>query len=848
MAEGSFVTPYYTPPEGSKYTRRIKVGWRSTNNAANNTSTITWDCVVDATSTNNNLFIIGGPIYVSINGTRVLSLTGQRKLEGALKLGSGSISVPHGSDGKKTVAVSIEAAIYYNAINNTYYGNIGMTPNPVYNLTTSAGTGSTISVSRVSSPAGGTGAISAGTNVLYHGDVIKVTFGANDHYVVAGRTVNGSTFTSGNNHTVSGNVAVASSANPNPPYTLSISAGTGTTITVNRTSSPIGGTGNLSAGKNLFPGDRLTITIAAKTHYKVVTRTVNGSTFTSGNNHTVAGNVSVVATGAVNPIYSLNISAGAGSSITVNRTSSPVGSTGIMTAGANKLFNGDVLKISFSPSTNYRLLTTTVNGSNFSSGGNRTVSGDISVASTAQILASAVGGTAADIESTSTITVTRYSNNYYHSLHYKFGSLSGYITSTGGLSSTEQKYQAQSVPFYIPSSFYYQIPNSKTGTCTITCRTYETASSTSVLGTPTTANITLTAFVFPELYGEVIDVNPVTAALTGDQLKLVKHASTARATLTSSGVHGSTIVSNKIKGVEATVRDFPKTEEWSYAFATVDSRGRENLTAVYPTMIDYIPLTLWAYGSRPMATGDKLIMYAGGSYFNGSFGAHSNSLSVSYRYVADSDHVMSSWREVPFYEIVRGSDSFNIPSFELPESFDYREGYRFEVMASDGASGYLLNTETSSFNVTAGIPIFDWGKHDVKFNVGVTLPMTTNINNMYLHHLIRNEEYDFIPESGVTVVHNVSGEKGLMQVISLKLGGVSLPAGVSKKVGSISSAWWRGMEAPLIVQAEGQATALSGWLMPNGDVFVSSPVAMDPLYIRILGVGMRHFPAGGGVG
>lgn len=81
-----------------------------------------------------------------------------------------------------------------------------------------------------------------------------------------------------------------------PTYALSINAGTGSAIVVNRTSSSIGGTGNLSNGATLYQNDVLKITFGANEGYALKTHTVNDSTFTSGNSHTVSGNVVIVST------------------------------------------------------------------------------------------------------------------------------------------------------------------------------------------------------------------------------------------------------------------------------------------------------------------------------------------------------------------------------------------------------------------------------------------------------------------------------------------------------------------------------------------------------------------------
>lgn len=80
------------------------------------------------------------------------------------------------------------------------------------------------------------------------------------------------------------------------PYSLSISAGANTTVTVNRTSSPNqhASTGTLSSGSVVYYGDVLTISYSVSSGYKISTSTVNGTTFSSGASFTVTSAISVV--------------------------------------------------------------------------------------------------------------------------------------------------------------------------------------------------------------------------------------------------------------------------------------------------------------------------------------------------------------------------------------------------------------------------------------------------------------------------------------------------------------------------------------------------------------------------
>lgn len=82
------------------------------------------------------------------------------------------------------------------------------------------------------------------------------------------------------------------------PYSLSISAGTNTSVTVTRTSSPNQGasTGTLSSGSVVYYGDVLTISYSVSSGYAISTHTVNGTTFNSGASFTVTSAISVVTT------------------------------------------------------------------------------------------------------------------------------------------------------------------------------------------------------------------------------------------------------------------------------------------------------------------------------------------------------------------------------------------------------------------------------------------------------------------------------------------------------------------------------------------------------------------------
>ncbi len=429
------------------------------------------------------------------------------------------------------------------------------------------------------------------------------------------------------------------------------------------------------------------------------------------------------------PTYSLSISAGTGSNITVNRTSSGYGGTGNLSNGA-RLYYNDKLKITFTPSTNYAISTHTVNGSTFSSGNTYTVSGNVSVKATAQVLASSIGATDANIGSSSSVVVTKYNSSYYHSLQYKFGSLSGYITSSGEVQSSEVKFSNTSIAFKIPTSFYAEIPNSPAGKCTITCRTYSSSGSTTVLGNATTCTITITATGAPDISGTVIDTNTATVALTGDSSKLIRYKSTATATITATAKNSASIVSKFINGdsVSGNTKVYQNCSETSFVFKTTDSRGYSSSVTITPTVIAYIQLTINPILSRPTPTGSDITMSFSGDFYRGSFGAMTNTLTIRYRY-KESDGSYGAWKNIESTKIVFGTRSYtSSQTFSLDDEFNYQKEYHFQIQAIDGNSEHQLSTVTKTVIVPRGVPVFDWGKNDFNFHVPVEIDGNTDID------------------------------------------------------------------------------------------------------------------------
>lgn len=479
-------------------------------------------------------------------------------------------------------------------------------------------------------------------------------------------------------------------------------------------------------------------------------------------------------------VYKLSVSSGVGSKITVNRTSSLYASTGNISNGST-LYSGDKLKITFTPDSNYAISTHTVNNATFTSGNTHTVSGNVSVASTAQVLASAVGATDANIGSVSTIVVTKYNTGYCHSLKYSFGSLSGYITSSGDIQSDEVKFGDTSIAFTIPVAFYEQIPNAKNGKCTITCYTYENASSTKVLGTATSCTFIATAskdLCAPSISAAVEDINSVTTKLTGDKNILIRYRSTVRCGMYANALNGATMSSLSIAGehINGTFigdtmlggKNFTDTDAISFEFSATDSRGYTTTTSVCPTYVAYVNLTCNPVVTRPTPTGNAMSLSVSGNFYRGSFGAYSNTLTIEYRYKPEGGSY-SQWNTVDTSDIVFGLSNYRtVGSIVLPDEFDYHLAYEFQVRATDGAEEYVLSTVQSTVPVQRGIPVFDWGENDFNINVALMLSNVNILDIMYPIGAVYMHSVDALPTEVSSVGTWSSVETGISNVYAWK--------------------------------------------------------------------------------
>lgn len=226
----------------------------------------------------------------------------------------------------------------------------------------------------------------------------------------------------------------------------------------------------------------------------------------------------------------------------------------------------------------------------------------------------------------------------------------------------------------------------------------------------------------PLIKPTIVDVNPVTIALTGDANKLVKHMSKASYDMNIELRKGALEVigcyiqnGDKIEeGFESGVFDYPSSN--TFYFSATDNRGYTgttmySLSSFDGEFIEYVKPTA-GIKSEPISGEGVLQFTVTGKYFDKYFSA-TNKNQMSIRYAVYPMYGTATWVDLGVITpTVDGSDySYAI----TVNGLDYTKAHTVEVQVTDR----LL---TTSATITAvAKPVFYWNKDNFFFNVPVSI-------------------------------------------------------------------------------------------------------------------------------
>lgn len=230
----------------------------------------------------------------------------------------------------------------------------------------------------------------------------------------------------------------------------------------------------------------------------------------------------------------------------------------------------------------------------------------------------------------------------------------------------------------------------------------------------------------PTLAPTALDTGNASVLLTGDANgTIIKGYNVLSVATNAVAKKEATIKSYSItcggKTITTATGKFSYTESGTVKFTVTDSRGNTASKTLNLKLIDYVKLTCNLSIKPPNADG-ALSFAIKGNYFNGSFGAVSNSLAVQYRYKTN-DGSYSEWVNVT-PTISGNTYSANVNMTGL----DYRSSYTFQARAQDaiynGSSEPVVETVEKKVKTT---PMFDWDDDSFAFHVPLFLDNTKQI-------------------------------------------------------------------------------------------------------------------------
>ena len=306
-----------------------------------------------------------------------------------------------------------------------------------------------------------------------------------------------------------------------------------------------------------------------------------------------------------------------------------------------------------------------------------------------------------------------------YSIEYEFGSLTGVIKDN--ISPTDVP---ATISWTIPTSFYNEIPDttSKTGKLI----SYYTLGNKTVNSTSTFIAKIPDSDV-PTITASVVTTDALSSQLSGNTSTIINGVSNVKVTMSATPTQGSTIVNqyfyyqrNYYPMAIQNTKTLTGGYDGVFDFGAIDTRSRKGTKRITLTAIDYRTPTI-AIDDVSISTSGVATINITGTWFNGSFGATANTLTVQYRYKSSSSSSWGSWTNIS--NVTKNSDG-TYSATATKDGLSYTDTYNFEAKVTD-----KINTVASKEYTGKSLPVFDWSKDDFNFNVPVSVLSPTNSNN-----------------------------------------------------------------------------------------------------------------------
>lgn len=223
----------------------------------------------------------------------------------------------------------------------------------------------------------------------------------------------------------------------------------------------------------------------------------------------------------------------------------------------------------------------------------------------------------------------------------------------------------------------------------------------------------------PIVSATAVDQGTVSITLTGDTSKMIKGYNTINVSMTATAKKGATISSYKITNgsnvINAASGLFSNAESGTFVFTATDSRGYSSSETVNLTVIPYVPLTCNVNAKIELNATDStkadITFEISGNYYNGSFGAKNNTLTLAYELESKSGKST---------EVITTTPTFKNNTYKLTytlSNLSYQDSYTVIIKASD----LVYQNISSTSKKLSVFPIYDWGETDFRHNTDVIL-------------------------------------------------------------------------------------------------------------------------------
>ena len=266
-----------------------------------------------------------------------------------------------------------------------------------------------------------------------------------------------------------------------------------------------------------------------------------------------------------------------------------------------------------------------------------------------------------------------------------------------------------------------------------------TDSERNVLRNATLSGSTQRQVIF--LVKTVISGNTYYSTLT-KTLTIVNCSPTVTATIedinTATAKKGASITSIKVNDTVVSKESIELSGTDKYEVRAYDNRGlvasKDLVGGTDFTFINYIPLTFSGTLERHTPTGNQLDLSFSGNYFNGSFGATDNSLTIKWYWkeknaaewtlggtlVKDTDFVINN-------NVYHSGTTEKETKISLGNIFDYKKTYEIKIEYSDA----LLKNNSITLLGRKGKPVYDWGRDFFNINGELRINNTKFIQEEY---------------------------------------------------------------------------------------------------------------------